>query len=117
WNLAVATGAHLAWLPRKAGARGAVWAGINPRLLPGGRKVKNGPDRDELEQLWGVPVPATPGRDGRAILENAGELGVLVLAGSDPVADFGDATLASRGIDAAPFIVALDLMLTASSRK
>ena len=117
WNLALATGARFAWLPRKAGARGALWAGLNPRLLPGGRRVKDQVSREELERLWGVPVPPAPGRDTRAILASSGELGVLVLAGADPAADFADATLGSRGLDGAPFIVALDLLFNASSRK
>src|SRR5205807_7393355 len=91
--------------------------GLQPRLLPGGRRVEAPADRAELEQLWGVPVSAAPGRDARAILENVGELGVLLLVGVDPVADFGDATLGGRALDGAPFVVATDLMLTASSRK
>ncbi len=36
-RLAEATGARLAWVPRRAGERGAVEAGALPGLLPGGR--------------------------------------------------------------------------------
>ena len=117
WNLADATQARFAWVPRRAGARGAVWAGLHPRLLPGGRRIDSSSDRAELEQLWGVPVSATPGRDARDVLSGAGETGVLFLAGVDPAWDFGDATLGSRGLDAAPFIVATDLLMTSSNRK
>ena len=37
--LAAATGARLAWVPRRAGERGALEAGALPNLLPGGRPV------------------------------------------------------------------------------
>ena len=37
--LATKTGARLAWVPRRAGERGAVDAGALPTLLPGGRPV------------------------------------------------------------------------------
>ncbi|EUA23413.1 hypothetical protein I553_5566 [Mycobacterium xenopi 4042] len=36
-RLADATGARLAWVPRRAGERGALEAGALPNLLPGGR--------------------------------------------------------------------------------
>ena len=36
-RLAAATGARLAWIPRRAGERGALEAGALPGLLPGGR--------------------------------------------------------------------------------
>ena len=38
-RLAARTGARLAWVPRRAGDRGAVEAGCLPNLLPGGRPV------------------------------------------------------------------------------
>ena len=38
-QLAAETGAKLAWVPRRAGDRGAVDAGCLPNLLPGGRPV------------------------------------------------------------------------------
>ena len=45
--LADATGAKVAWVPRRAGDRGAVDAGCLPNLLPGGRPVdrRRGPRR------------------------------------------------------------------------
>jgi NADH-quinone oxidoreductase subunit G len=117
WNLALVTGARFAWLPRRSGSRGAVWAGVHPQLLPGGRRVSSDADRRALEQVWGVPVSAQPGRNAREILDTVGETGVLFLAGVDPAADFGDATLGARALDAAPFLVAQDLFLTESSRR
>ena len=43
--LAAATGAKLAWVPRRAGERGAVEAGALPVVLPGGRPVADGAAR------------------------------------------------------------------------
>jgi NADH-quinone oxidoreductase subunit G len=117
WNLALATGARFVWLPRRAGARGAVAAGLHPRLLPGGRRVEETSDRVDVGEIWGSPIPATPGGDARAILEAKDDLGVLWLAGVDPASDFGDATLGVRALDHAQFVVAQDLFLTESSRR
>src|SRR5262249_47629917 len=45
--LAERTGARLAWVPRRAGERGAVDAGAVPTLLPGGRQVSD--DKSRIE--------------------------------------------------------------------
>ena len=68
-RLAEATGACLAWVPRRAGDRGAVEAGALPGLLPGGRPVADPAARQEVESVWGVSIPASDGRDAR---ESAG---------------------------------------------
>ena len=47
-RLAEATGARLAWIPRRAGERGAVEAGALPGLLPGGRPVSDPQARAEV---------------------------------------------------------------------
>jgi len=114
WNLA--RDGAFAWVPRKAGARGALDAGLYPTLLPGGRRVDDAAARAELADVWGTEPPATAGRDAAAIMEAAGEIGVLVLAGVDPVRDFAGEG-AARALEAAPFVVALDLFLTDSSRR
>ena len=41
----------------------------------------------------------------------------MLLAGADPVTDFDDREQAARGLDDAPFVVALDLFLTESARR
>ncbi|WP_033822570.1 NADH-quinone oxidoreductase subunit G, partial [Kitasatospora sp. MBT63] len=53
-NLAAVTGARLAWVPRRAGERGAVEAGTLPGLLPGGRAVAVPSARAEAARFWGV---------------------------------------------------------------
>ncbi|MGH2727390.1 MAG: molybdopterin-dependent oxidoreductase, partial [Actinomycetota bacterium] len=117
WNLSLSVGARFVWLPRRAGARGGLQAGLHPGLLPGGRAISDAAARSEVEQVWGRPIRPEAGRDARAILEGAPELGVLLLAGVDPASDFGDATLGRRALEQVPFIIAQDLLLTESSRR
>ena len=53
-RLAEATGARLAWVPRRAGERGALEAGALPTLLPGGRPLADAAARAEVASAWGV---------------------------------------------------------------
>src|SRR6478752_3165311 len=52
-TLAVASGARLAWVPRRAGERGAVEAGALPGLLPIGRPATDPEARAEVARAWG----------------------------------------------------------------
>ena len=91
-RLADATGAKLAWVPRRAGERGAIEAGALPGLLPVGRPVISPQARAEVARAWNkATLPTTPGRDTAGILAAAerGDLGALVIAGVDP-ADLPD---------------------------
>jgi len=110
-RLADATGARLAWIPRRAGERGAVEAGALPGLLPVGRPVADPQARAEVARVWRKStLPPLPGRDTGAMLAAAGrgELGALVIAGVDP-ADLPDPAAALRALDKTPFIVSLEL--------
>ncbi len=111
--LAEATGAGLAWIPRRAGERGAIEAGALPCLLPGGRLVTDPAARAEVARAWGVAaLPAEPGRDAGQILAAAaaGDLGALVIAGVDPGDLPGDA---AGAIERAGFVVSLELRASA----
>jgi NADH-quinone oxidoreductase subunit G len=119
--LAAETGARLAWVPRRAGDRGALDAGCLPNVLPGGRAIGEVAARSELAQAWGLEpgvLSNLPGRDTDAMLSAAaaGELGGLVVAGVDP-ADLADPRLAERGLDAAGFLVSLELRRSAVARR
>jgi NADH-quinone oxidoreductase subunit G len=110
-RLARTTGARLAWVPRRAGERGALEAGALPSLLPGGRPVAEATARVDVATVWGVPtLTALPGRDTAGILAAAagGRLGGLVVGGLDP-ADLPDPVAALAAIDAAPFVVSLEV--------
>ncbi|HEX5510631.1 MAG TPA: NADH-quinone oxidoreductase subunit G, partial [Actinomycetales bacterium] len=114
-ELVEATGARLAWVPRRAGDRGAVEVGALPNLLPGGRPVDDAEARVDMAAAWGVAsLPETPGRDGDAIVAAAaaGELGALVVGGVDPV-DTSDPNLFLAALDAVPFVVSLEVRASA----
>ena len=91
-RLADGTGAKLAWVPRRAGERGALEAGALPNLLPGGRPA------------------GCPGRDTAGILAAAtdGTLGALLIGGVE-ICDLPDPGAARNALDAAAFVVSLEL--------
>jgi NADH-quinone oxidoreductase subunit G len=109
-SLAGTTGAKLAWVPRRAGDRGALEAGCLPSLLPGGRPVADPAARVDLGTVWGTTVPSTAGRDGDAIIAAAaaGELDALVVGGVD-LRDLPDPALAQQAVRSAKFVVSLEI--------
>jgi NADH-quinone oxidoreductase subunit G len=109
-RLASTTGARLAWVPRRAGERGAVETGALPTLLPGGRLVADSGAREEVELVWGGLLPTTPGRDAAGILAAAayGELSALVIGGVD-LDDLPDPRAAREALGRVGFVVSLEL--------
>ncbi|SNY68126.1 NADH-quinone oxidoreductase subunit G [Paractinoplanes atraurantiacus] len=119
--LAARTGARLAWVPRRAGDRGAIDAGCLPNLLPGGRPVSDPAARAELTRAWKTTEDAlsgTAGRDTDAIIAAAaeGRLGGLLVAGVDP-GDLADPRLAEQALETAGFVVSLELRQSAVTRR
>jgi NADH-quinone oxidoreductase subunit G len=117
--LATSTGARLAWIPRRAGDRGALEAGCLPALLPGGRPVADAAARVDVAAAWGVEsLPTAEGRDGNAILAAAvnGTLGALVVAGVG-YEDLADPAGALAAIDDAGFVISLELRETEISKR
>jgi NADH-quinone oxidoreductase subunit G len=118
-RLANRTGARLGWVPRRAGERGAVEAGALPGLLPGGRPVVDAAARVDVAATWGVQaLPAEPGRatSGMVAAARAGQLGGLLVGGVDP-ADLPDPQAALDALDAAPFVVSLELRPSAVTER
>ena len=109
-ELADETGAALAWVPRRAGERGALLSGAAPTLLPGGRPVSDAAARTEVERAWGATVPAEPGRDTAGILAaaGAGALSGLLIGGVE-IADLPDPAAARAAIERADFVVSLEI--------
>lgn len=110
-RLAASSGARLAWIPRRAGEPGALHAGCLPNLLPGARSVADPAGRLEICEIWcSAELPAGIGRDTSAILEAAahGDLDALVIGGVDP-ADLADPPAALAAIEAAGFVVSLEV--------
>ncbi len=117
--LADSTGARLAWVPRRAGERGALEAGALPALLPGGRPVADNTARSQVAAAWHVDeLPSAPGRDVDGILAAAtdGSLGALLVGGIEP-GDFADPDAVLAALDAAPFVVSLELRQSAVTER
>ena len=107
-RLADQTGAMLGWIPRRAGDRGAVEAGVLPGLLPGGRPVSDPAARVDAAAIWGVDhVPEEPGRDAAAMVAAAegGQLKAMVVGGVRLDDLPQSAAAAVRALD---FLVVLD---------
>ncbi|MBB3602717.1 NADH-quinone oxidoreductase subunit G [Mycolicibacterium sp. BK556] len=110
-RVAQRTGARLAWIPRRAGDRGAVDTGCLPNLLPGARPVTDPAARQQLTSAWHVDeLPTTPGRDTTAILAAAadGELDALLIGGVDPT-DLPEPHATLAAIESTGFVVSLEL--------
>jgi NADH-quinone oxidoreductase subunit G len=117
--LADATGAQLAWIPRRAGERGALEVGLLPTLLPGGRPLSDAAARVDLAAAWGVDVlPAIAGRNADQIVAAAaaGELKALVVGGVevDDLASPGDAL---NALDTVGFLVSLEVRRSAITER
>ncbi|MCZ4612957.1 NADH-quinone oxidoreductase subunit G [Rhodococcus qingshengii] len=107
-RLAEATGACLAWVPRRAGDRGAVEAGALPGLLPGGRPVADPAARQEVESVWGVSIPASDGRDAASLLD-PGQTTAALLVGGVELSDLPNPAKSRAAIEAAGFVVSLEI--------
>ncbi len=106
--LAAATGARLAWVPRRAGERGALESGALPTLLPGGRPVAEPAARAEVAAVWGVSdLPSVAGRDTAGILAGVATeaIDALVVGGVE-AADLG---LTDPSVLRRAFIVSLEV--------
>jgi NADH-quinone oxidoreductase subunit G len=118
-RLADTTGARLAWVPRRAGERGALEAGALPGLLPGGRPLADDEARAQVCAAWHVTeLPTAAGRDADGILAAAtdGTLGALVVGGVEPD-DFADPDAVLAALDAAGFVVSLELRHSAVTER
>jgi NADH-quinone oxidoreductase subunit G len=112
-RVAAATGARLAWVPRRAGERGGVEAGLLPGLLPGGRPLTDPAARAEVAAAWGVApeaLPAVPGRDLAGILDglSVGQLAGALVGGLQ-LADLPDPHHARTALGTAGFVVSLEV--------
>ena len=131
-DLVDATGAALAWVPRRAGERGALDAGALGTLLPGGRPLSDPAARVEVEKAWGATIPATPGRDTAGILGAVGTaepesdidadalaeeptapgLAGLLIGGVE-ISDLPDPAAALAAVASAGFVVSLEIRVSA----
>ncbi|HEX2361960.1 MAG TPA: NADH-quinone oxidoreductase subunit G [Jiangellaceae bacterium] len=110
-RLAEECGARLAWIPRRAGERGALEAGALSHLLPGGRPIVDAEARVDVAAAWGVPrVPVRTGRDADAIIAALaeGSLSGALIAGVE-LADLPDPAAANAALAGSGFVVSMEV--------
>jgi len=103
-------------LGRRANIFGALDMGLAPDLLPG-RLGSDDPGRAQIAASWG-DVPSTRGLDTRGILEalDKGDIRLLFLVGADPLRDMPDPRPAALALEAAEYVVSIDLFVNDSNR-
>jgi NADH-quinone oxidoreductase subunit G len=109
-GLAARANAKLAWIPRRAGERGAIEAGAIGNLLPGGRPVSDAGARVDISAAWGVHgLPEARGLSTDEIYAAAanGEINALLVGGVDPL-DGSNPTIALDALQNA-FVVSLEM--------
>ena len=106
-RLAERTHCRIQWVPRRAGERGGVEAGLLPGLLPFGRPLASQEARESL--AWGE-IPTQRGLDATQMLEAAadGRVKALVVGGID-LRDFDDPAAARKALDQVDFLVSLEV--------
>ena len=112
--LADSSSAKIAWIPRRAGERGALEAGAIGNVLPGGRPVTDASARVDIAAVWGSSaLPTAEGKSTQEIYAavNAGEIGALVVGGVDPL-DGENSQAALTALDKA-FVVSLEIASSA----
>jgi NADH-quinone oxidoreductase subunit G len=108
--LADRTVAKIAWIPRRAGERGALEVGAIGNLLPGGRPVSDPAARADVATVWGVDsVPNEIGRSSEEmfVAVNDDQIHALVVGGVDPH-DAGEIHAALSALKSA-FVVSLEI--------
>lgn len=117
-DLAQRTGARLAWVPRRAGERGALEAGALPGLLPWGRPLADPVARAQVAHAWGIAPDELPTDTGLDLAASVAALvgdqrgtpdgiGAVIVAGVE-AADAPDPDGFLAALDAAPFVLALE---------
>ena len=112
--LADASSAKIAWIPRRAGERGALEAGALGNLLPGGRPVTDPAARVDIAAVWNTDsLPSEIGKSTPEIYAavNAGEIGALLVGGVDPLD--GDNSQAALAALEKAFVVSLEIATSA----
>lgn len=107
-------GGAVGWVPRGAGTRGALDAGLAPGLLPGGRSLSDPTDLEEIAPFWGDELPDALDGDLEEILTRCskGDVDVLHLVGFDPITTGTSPELARKALKKVKTVVVHDLALS-----
>ena len=109
--LAASTGAKLAWIPRRAGERGALEAGALAGLLPSGRPISDPAARAEVASVWNMDPKSLPqaGVSGSELIAAIAHKKITaVLTGGVQATDLPEGAELLAALNSADFVVALD---------
>jgi predicted molibdopterin-dependent oxidoreductase YjgC len=116
-NLAHYTGHYerLAYIGLDANSQGCRDLGVLPNRLPGHVALDDVLGRPLLEQMWGAPLPTTPGKTYSQMLDAAGgEIKALYIMGADPASE---RPAWADNLDKLDFLVVQELMLTETAAR
>jgi formate dehydrogenase alpha subunit len=99
-------------------SQGAADMGVLPDLLPGHLPVSDPVNRDAFSEAWNTRLPEHPGLGTSEMLSAAvkRDFRALYVMGADPIAEFPDADLARKALDALDFLVVQDIFLTETAK-
>jgi NADH-quinone oxidoreductase subunit G len=125
-ELTATTGARIAWIPRRAGERGALDSGALAGLLPGGRPIDNDQARVQVAGEWGIEVDQLPeaGLSLTDVVSTVHADNAAIAAAADPskversitallvagveAGDLAQPALFLGAVDSVPFVVSLE---------
>ncbi len=95
-------------------AMGNRWVGALSHLLPGMRFVANSVHRQEIAELWGIPVENIQATPGRSILEiikdlHSGDVRCLWISTTNPAASLPNTSWVKEGLSKAEMLVVQDI--------
>ncbi|AYG62058.1 NADH-quinone oxidoreductase subunit NuoG [Rhizobium jaguaris] len=98
----------------RANQMGAWDMGVLPAALPGLQAVGGDEARGTLARNWSTEIPSEPGAGLDAMLELCvgGRMGMLYIAGSDPLIAYPDRSFVTRALGAADLLIVQDTFLT-----
>jgi NADH-quinone oxidoreductase subunit G len=100
---------------RRGNVMGALDMGLAPGMLPGRVSLEAGREWYGSEGGW-TSVPAARGRDTAGVLAGLadGSMKAVVLLGADPIGDFPDLELATKALEGAELVIAVDCVRSPS---
>ncbi|MGQ9571824.1 MAG: molybdopterin-dependent oxidoreductase [Dehalococcoidia bacterium] len=105
-------------LPAEVNGWGLRDMGVAPDLLPGYRPVDDAGARQELEEAWGVSLPAAAGlgfREALAAIED-GRIKAMVVAGDNPLFFAADKAWVKSCLSSLDFLLVIDSLLSDTAR-
>jgi len=101
-------------LPQEANVWGLRDMGGSPDLLPGYRAAGDAAARQEMERLWGAPLPSAAGLTFEEML--ADKVKALVVLSDNPLMLAPDRTAVRRRLEALEFLAVIDPLATDTAR-